>query len=216
MEAIAVKIRAVAAAALAVALSAGLAGCNMISPQRTTMQYDASDGVNVDLGDVSLRNVILVTDSEGQQANLVYTAVNESNGDAKVEIKFDNSSVSANLSHDPANAMHQFGFGDGDLNVVNGEFKPGSTVTPVFTATYTDASGQSQTITVDNKAVPVLGDDEAKHILEEYQTLVPQPSASETPEATTDESASPTESATPAEEAPEQEAPADDEAPATE
>ena len=182
MEAIAVKIRAVAAAALAVALSAGLAGCNMISPQRTTMKYDASDGVSVELGDIALRNVLLITDGEGKQANLVYTAVNRTSEDAKVEIKFDGSSSTAELTHSSKGAASQFGFGEAGPNIVSGDFPTGSTVTPVFTATFTDAQGSTQTVTVDDKAVPVLGDDDAKHILEEYQTLVPMPEPTATPE----------------------------------
>ncbi|MFD2674378.1 hypothetical protein [Gulosibacter bifidus] len=205
------KIRAVAAAALAVALSAGLAGCNMISPQRTTMQYDASDGVHVDLGDVALRNVLLIADADGKQANLVFTAVNSTTADAKVEIKFDGAVSTADLKFDKTQSATEFGFGDAGENVVMGKFETGSSVTPVFTATYTDAEGATQTVTVDDQQVPVLGDTDADNVLKEYQKLAPAggdkapaPTGSAAPAAS-----QPAEGDVPNEEAPVEEAPAE-------
>ena len=46
------KVRIVVAAALAVGISLGTAGCNLIQPQATTNPYDASDGVGINVGDL--------------------------------------------------------------------------------------------------------------------------------------------------------------------
>ena len=122
------KIRAVAASALALALAAGLTGCNMISPQRTTMEYAASDGVNVDLGDVHARNVLLLTDGTGSQANLVFTAVNTSGDDAQINLNIDGTAVNIPLPYTPGNDVTQVGFGDRGPQLVQGNFTTGTTV----------------------------------------------------------------------------------------
>lgn len=166
------KIRAVAASALALALAAGLTGCNMISPQRTTMEYAASDGVNVDLGDVHARNVLLLTDGTGSQANLVFTAVNTSGDDAQINLNIDGTAVNIPLPYTPGNEVTQVGFGDGGQQLVQGNFTTGTTVEVTFQASYTDADGARQTVEATH-AVPVLGDDDAASVHEEYQTLLP-------------------------------------------
>ena len=166
------KIRAVAASALALALAAGLTGCNMISPQRTTMEYAASDGINVDLGDVHARNVLLLTDGTGSQANLVFTAVNTSGDDAQINLNIDGTAVNIPLPYTPGNDVTQVGFGDRGPQLVQGNFTTGTTVEVTFQASYTDADGARQTVEATH-AVPVLGDDDAASVHEEYQTLLP-------------------------------------------
>lgn len=166
------KIRAVAASALALALAAGLTGCNMISPQRTTMEYAASDGINVDLGDVHARNVLLLTDGTGSQANLVFTAVNTSGEDAQLNLNVDGTAVNLPLTYTPGNDVTEVGFGDEGQQLVQGDFTTGTTVEVTFQASYTDADGARQTVEATH-AVPVLGDDDAASVHEEYQTLLP-------------------------------------------
>lgn len=173
------KIRAVAASALALALAAGLTGCNMISPQRTTMEYAASDGINVDLGDVHARNVLLLTDGTGSQANLVFTAVNTSGEDAQLNLNVDGTAVNLPLTYTPGNDVTEVGFGDEGQQLVQGDFTTGTTVEVTFQASYTDADGARQTVEATH-AVPVLGDDDAASVHEEYQTLLPT-SGTDTP-----------------------------------
>lgn len=168
------KIRAVAASALALALAAGLTGCNMFSPQRTTMEYAASDGINVDLGDVHARNVLLLTDGTGSQANVVFTAVNTSDESAQLNLNVAGSSVSVPLTATPGeDNTTQVGFGEQGEQLVSGSFTTGTTVEVTFQASYTDAEGSRQTVETTHM-VPVLGDDQATSVLEEYQTLLPQ------------------------------------------
>ena len=183
------KIRAVAAAALALALGAGLTGCNMISPQRTQMEYAASDGVHVDLGAVAVRNALLIVDTdtaEASQANLVLTAVNGSAADAQLTVSFEGDAPNRiTLPHDQQSNVVQLGFGDAGPELVNGTFTSGTTVEAVFSATYTDKDGNQQTAETTHR-VPVLGADDPANVLLEYQTLAPGAGAgagAETPTA---------------------------------
>jgi hypothetical protein len=83
-----VKIRAILALALAVAVTTGTAGCNLIQPQATTKQYDASDGVAVNLGELDLNNMILLSDDGGESANLVVGAINTSGSPITLNISY--------------------------------------------------------------------------------------------------------------------------------
>ena len=79
------RARAAAAIALSGALALGLAGCNFVTPPATTDPYFPSDGTNVDVADLQLRNVLIVTE-DGELGSLVATAVNTT--DADIEFTF--------------------------------------------------------------------------------------------------------------------------------
>ena len=81
------KVRIVAAAVLAVGVALGTAGCNLIQPQATTTPYDASDGVGVNVGDLSLRNLMIISDN-GETGNLLLSAVNATGVDEELHIGF--------------------------------------------------------------------------------------------------------------------------------
>ena len=70
------RIRAIATVAVASALLLGTAGCGVFVESATLKHYAASDGVNVTVGDVNFRNVLIVTNDNGDAA-LVGSAVNE-------------------------------------------------------------------------------------------------------------------------------------------
>ncbi|SJM71669.1 hypothetical protein FM112_16635 [Gulosibacter sp. 10] len=180
------KFRAVAAAALAVALGAGLTGCNMISPQRTNMEYDASDGVSASLGSgVSVQNALLITDDEGAAANLVFSAVNLTTDDVDLAVDVAGETVSIPLAYTPGEGLNKIGFGEGGQQLVEGDFVSGTTVEVAFSATYTDAEGASQS-SEETILVPVLGADDPERVLEEYAHLLPVIPVETTPEPTTD------------------------------
>ena len=69
------KVRVLVAAALAAGIALGTSGCNLIQPQATLKQYSASDGVNVNLGNIALRNLVVIS-NDGKTGNLVFGAVN--------------------------------------------------------------------------------------------------------------------------------------------
>lgn len=99
------KARLAASAALALGIALGASGCAMLTYQATTEHYDASDGVSADVGDLDLRNVLVVSD-DGVDGNLIMTVVN--NGTEKIELGV------------------QFGEGGGDTHSI--QIKAGSSV----------------------------------------------------------------------------------------
>lgn len=90
-----------------IALAAGvlvLGGCAVLSPVQTDHDYAAADGVNVDLGPVKLRNLLLVADSSGGQARLAGIAVNDGNTASTVQFQVANvAPVSVSV---PANSTY--------------------------------------------------------------------------------------------------------------
>lgn len=81
------KVRIAVSVVLAMGLALGASGCNLIQPQATTHHYDASDGVSFNVGDVQLRNLILISD-DGQTASLLMSAVNTTGADVDLHIQF--------------------------------------------------------------------------------------------------------------------------------
>jgi hypothetical protein len=81
-----VKARLAASAALALGLALGASGCSMLTYQATTEHYDASDGVSANVGDLDLRNVLVVSE-DGADGNLVMTVVNTGEDDATLGVQ---------------------------------------------------------------------------------------------------------------------------------
>jgi len=87
LEAFVVKVRIAISAILAIGLALGTSGCNLIQPQATTNSYNASDGIGVNVGDVQLRNLILISD-DGTTGSLLMSAVNTTGQDVNLSIQF--------------------------------------------------------------------------------------------------------------------------------
>lgn len=71
------RIRTIATAAVASALLLGTAGCGVFTPTATLKHYDASDGVSADIGDLHVRNLLLIANEQGDAA-LIGNLVNDS------------------------------------------------------------------------------------------------------------------------------------------
>lgn len=179
------KFRAAASIALAAAVAAGLAGCNMISEQRTTTSYSASDGVAVSVGDFELRNLMVLTDGESFETttgSLVGAVVNHS-GDAG-SISISAGSARAQVAVPSESGLVPIGYNDGEQVMLTGaKLQVGGTVELTFTA------GGGSTVTAH---VPVLDG-----TLAEYSTLVPTTPATQAP-ATPGTTATPGATETPA------------------
>ena len=80
------KIRAIAAAALAVTLLTGTAGCGLFVESATLKPYAASDGINANVGNLMVRDVLLITTGDGS-AWLLGTVVNNSSSAERVTIE---------------------------------------------------------------------------------------------------------------------------------
>lgn len=71
-----------------VALAAGLVltGCSATNPMLTQLDYNASDGLDLQVGDVRGINLFVVTAAEGEPGVLVGALTNEDDEDVTVEI----------------------------------------------------------------------------------------------------------------------------------
>ena len=73
---------------LAAALVVGTAGCTFFTPQATLNQYDPSDGVSANLGDLQLRNVLAIANEDGSAVSLLFSVINRG-GPHALKIQFD-------------------------------------------------------------------------------------------------------------------------------
>jgi hypothetical protein len=81
-----VRARIAASIVLAVAVAFGTAGCGFITPQSTDIHYDASDGVSGNVGDIGVRNAMIISEN-GKTGNLVLVFVNSDTRSHVVEIQ---------------------------------------------------------------------------------------------------------------------------------
>lgn len=77
--------------ALAAAVLTGSTGCTLGAEIATMKEYDPSDGVGADIGDIALRNILLISNEAGE-ANLVMTVVNTSGENVILNVQFDDGS----------------------------------------------------------------------------------------------------------------------------
>ena len=86
------RIRALATITVASALLLGTAGCGMVTETATLKSYAASDGVNVTVGDVHFRNLLVIANESGDAA-LVSSVVNDSNSLELVTVEVQGATV---------------------------------------------------------------------------------------------------------------------------
>ena len=80
--------RAAASVVLAGALLVGTTGCTFIAQQATLIQYDPSDGVGVEVGNVAVRNVVGLINNDGHAISLMVTFVNTGSRSASMKIQY--------------------------------------------------------------------------------------------------------------------------------
>lgn len=102
------RIAAAAAAAVVVAFAA--TGCNLITPQATTIEYDPSDGVSGMTGLVTIHNAMLIGEPTGEDVSLSATFTNE--GEATfVEVRFEDATEEVRVPQ----GVTTYGFPDQQL-----------------------------------------------------------------------------------------------------
>lgn len=145
------KIRLASSIALAGALALGLSGCGLITHQATTDAYAPSDGIELTIDGVALRNVLLVADESGENFNVVFSAVNQTGAPVDLSINFvGEGSQQASAEVELPEGTSVFGDPEGELPpvVVSLEnVKAGSTV---------DAYFQVGSAAEEQRRVPVL------------------------------------------------------------
>ena len=146
--------RVVAAAALAM-LSLGVTSCGAINEQATTFQYAASDGIVLNVGDLEIRNLMLVTKSATDEARLLGSLVNTTDSAQTLGLTLSSGSVSINV---PAKSVVNLEKSENEKTVPSAGVLPGAQAE----ATLAVGSGSQQV------GVPVVDG-----TLKEYREFVP-------------------------------------------
>jgi hypothetical protein len=82
-----VKSRLAASIALAAALMLATTGCTLTAEIATQKDYDPSDGVGAEIGELAVRNALLIGDT-GEALNLVMTVVSASDVDRLLTVQW--------------------------------------------------------------------------------------------------------------------------------
>ncbi len=127
------KSRLIASLALGALVVLGTSGCAMLSTQATSIQYSASDGVNIpDSGPLQVRNVLIVSDEEGVDGVLVAAIVNATSESQTLTIEYGEGSKTTETIRVPANTTVSLGTEETDPLPLEGiDTKPGANL-PMF------------------------------------------------------------------------------------
>lgn len=121
------KSRVAASLALAAAVIAGAAGCSFITPQSTTIDYSASNGVNVEnTGPVLVRGALVVANEAGTAGNFIGAAINTSASAQTLSIQVEG--AAPQTVSVPAGESVVFGGDEAPLALADFSGKPGTTV----------------------------------------------------------------------------------------
>lgn len=85
--------------ALAFSVALGATGCTLSAEIATMKEYDPSDGVGTEVGELALRNIMLITNDDGE-ANLVMTIVNTGGADASLNVQYSDGGSEINKTID--------------------------------------------------------------------------------------------------------------------
>lgn len=135
--------RSATAAALGAALVLGaLTGCTFITPQATTEHYDPSDGIGATVGDLQIRNALLLT-ADGTTGSLLINVDNPTKYGVQVKVQYENADktkVDENV-YVNGGSVASFGGPDAKRILLSGIDAPAGTLFPVFIQ-YGDVSGK--------------------------------------------------------------------------
>lgn len=165
------RARAAASVALVSIVAALLAGCGYTTPIGTVPEYNPSDGINADLGELALRNVIVISD-DGVDGNLLMVAINNGDTDIELKLQYETDGTEHNVEVlVEANSTVEFGSGDdGQLLLEDIGVEPGGLLD--LYVQYGSEPGELL-------QVPVIDT-----TLAEYEGLLPTPKPTPTPTAT--------------------------------
>jgi hypothetical protein len=175
-----VKLRIAVSAALAISIALGTTGCNLFQPQATRNHYDASDGVAVNVGELDLRNLIVIS-NDGQLGSLVLSGINTSKLDATVTVQYQSEGKMQKETFALPYSEQPTSFGGRDepqIVLHNIGTEPGAMMQIFFTTGTVAGAGT---------LVPVLSSAQP-----EYAGLAPKPQITVTPSATPTPTPTPT------------------------
>lgn len=125
-----VKLRFAALATAGLALTLGLAGCNMLTPQATTTEYNPADGLNGEAGDVAFRNILLVVDAaDTSRASVNVTFVNNSDSVQRATVQVGGQEITVPLQP----GVTVYGYEDNQIILPVDNPVPGSSINTAVT-----------------------------------------------------------------------------------
>ncbi len=147
------KSRVAASIALAAALMLGATGCTFSANIATEKPYDPSDGVGAEVGELSIRNALLIGD-DPEELNLVMTVVSAADTDRRVTVQWeaDGERVTEEIFVS-ANGRTAFGGPEQDQVLITGSGATIGGLVPVFFA-YPGAEGVEVLIPVLDGSLP--------------------------------------------------------------
>lgn len=171
------KSRLVASAALSALVLLGATGCTFISPQATTIQYSASDGVNVSDADgpIDVRNAFVVATEDGSVGNLIAAIVNPTDERATLTIALEG--IDPFTVTVPAGGSVSLGADAEPLRIVDLDTMPGATVEMHFQSG--DSTGVKTDVPVLDGTLPYYAD-----LVPDVSERAPQPTPTPTPSDT--------------------------------
>lgn len=124
--------RRIAVSLAAAALAFGVTSCGAINDQATSTVYAASDGINVDVADAAVRNLMLVTNADASEARLIGTVVNDSDKALSLKIAAgDAAAVTLSVPADSSLKLEE----DANKTLVTGlDIKAGQHAATTFTS----------------------------------------------------------------------------------
>ncbi|KRB38861.1 hypothetical protein [Microbacterium sp. Root180] len=151
------KPRHFASIAVATALVLGTTGCSMISPQATTIEYSAAEGVNVyDAGPLDVRNAYIVATDDGDTGNFVAAIVNDTDESHTLRVELGEGDDTITLTQRvPARTTVSLGADGEDPILVEGlDTPPGADIPGYFQSG--DENGTLISVPVLDGALPYL------------------------------------------------------------
>lgn len=108
--------RLVSSLALAAAVSLGLTSCGLFVPQATLEPYAPSDGIDITIEQVAVRNLMLIADAANENFNVVFTGVNNGESSQTVRMTFvdEQGSLEADANFNLTPGLTVFGSPDGE------------------------------------------------------------------------------------------------------
>jgi hypothetical protein len=136
---------------VAALLVGGLSGCAFMTPQATTVQYDASDGINATVGEIEVRNALLVT-ADGTSASLLVNLDNTSAYGLQVKLQYEDATGTKvdDSVYVNGGSVASFGAAEAQQIILTGLDAPAGSLLPIFVQ-YGDTTGKQL-------LVPVLAD----------------------------------------------------------
>ena len=127
----------------------GTTGCTFIAQQATLIQYDPSDGVGVEVGNVAVRNVVGLINNDGHAISLMVTFVNTGSRSASMKIQYQSGGEkTTDTKQINANAVATYGTTPDETQIIilNPGVKAGQ-LFPVYIQ-YGDAEGKELLVPV--------------------------------------------------------------------